>query len=155
MEREGKKQGNRSKEREDSLEILLERGEWSLSVWCAQTESTCSRERLTNRNKATLSIRYLANTCRNRRKYTYNLVRRRAAAHQTLQLALGMLDGLLRGLSCDDGRAWSVCVRERNRDKEKSYWLRVLMKAKKTELMLLVHSRLTVWVMHINMKLIN
>lgn len=105
---------------------LVERGEGSLSVWCAHTESTCSRERLTNklvRNKATLSIRYLANTHRNRRKYTYNLVRRRAAAHQTLQLALGMLDGLLRGLSRDDGRAWSVCVRERNRDEEKLYWL--------------------------------
>jgi len=73
-------------------------------VMCTHTESTCSRERLTNklvRKKARLS----KHTHRNRRKYTYNLVRRRAATNQTLQLALGMLDGLLRGLSRDDGRA--------------------------------------------------
>lgn len=39
-------------------------------------------------------------------KLAYNLIRWRAASHPALQFALGVLDGVLRGVRCDDGRAW-------------------------------------------------
>lgn len=40
------------------------------------------------------------------RTLTYNLIRWRAASHSTLQFALGVLDSVLRGVCCDDRRAW-------------------------------------------------
>lgn len=40
------------------------------------------------------------------RKLTYNLIRWRAASHSALQFALGVLDGMLCGVHCDDRRAW-------------------------------------------------
>ena len=39
-------------------------------------------------------------------RITYNLFRRGAASHQALQIALGVLDSVLRGLCCDDRWAW-------------------------------------------------
>lgn len=40
------------------------------------------------------------------RKLTYNLIRWRAASHSALQFALGVLDGMLCSIRCDDRRAW-------------------------------------------------
>lgn len=37
---------------------------------------------------------------------TYNLFRWGAASHPTFQLALGVLDSMLRGFCCDDRWAW-------------------------------------------------
>lgn len=39
-------------------------------------------------------------------RLTYNLIRRGAASHPTFQLALGVLDRMLRGIDGDDGWAW-------------------------------------------------
>lgn len=36
------------------------------------------------------------------KKLTYNLIRRGTASHPALQLALGVLDGMLCGIRCDD-----------------------------------------------------
>lgn len=40
------------------------------------------------------------------KQLTYNLIRRRAASHPALQFALGVFDGVLRAVRCDDGGAW-------------------------------------------------
>lgn len=40
------------------------------------------------------------------KQLTYNLIRRRAASHPALQFALGVFDGVLRAIRCDDGGAW-------------------------------------------------
>lgn len=45
------------------------------------------------------------------KRLTYNLIRRGTAFHPTLELALGVFDGMLRGFHCDDRWAW--CEEER------------------------------------------
>ncbi len=59
------------------------------------------------------------------KRLTYNLIRRGAASHTALQLALGVLDSMLRGVRCDDRWAWGEEERkteraeQRNEKKEK------------------------------------
>lgn len=53
------------------------------------------------------------------KRLTYNLIRRGAASHPALQLALGVLDSMLRGIRCDDRRAW--CEEERRT--ERAEWI--------------------------------
>lgn len=49
---------------------------------------------------------------------TYNLIRRRAASHPALQLALGVFDGVLRAVRCDDGGPWWLDSVRANKSKE-------------------------------------
>lgn len=58
-------------------------------------------------NRELTSPEHERRTKRNTNKeFTYNLFGRGAAPHPTLQFALGVLDGVLRGVCCDDRGAW-------------------------------------------------
>lgn len=53
------------------------------------------------------------------KRLTYNLIRRGAASHPALQLALGVLDSMLRGICCDDRWAW--CEEERKAERAEKW----------------------------------